>query len=92
VRSAGMCTKYERGLPEILTIHLRDVFTAIGLNFDASMSGPALTETLRPHLGPELVYELVDLAELQRFVETRSRFAVSDLRLGPHEQVCIRQC
>jgi hypothetical protein len=60
------CALCKRGaLPETVTNHLRQTLGAVVPNFEASASGPVLAARLRPHLGPELVHELVDNEQLQ---------------------------
>jgi hypothetical protein len=52
-------------MPTTVTDHLRETIVNAIPNFDVSTSGVALTETVRPHLGPDLARQLVDHDELQ---------------------------
>jgi hypothetical protein len=53
-------------MPATLTEHVRNFVTALTIpGFNASASGVALKQILSPHLTPDLVYNLVDNADLQ---------------------------
>jgi hypothetical protein len=71
-------------LPASVANHFRATIASAIPNFVAPTGVVVLTETIRSHLGPALVPELVDHDEQQALLKQDGE---SDLWLGTHEQV-----
>jgi hypothetical protein len=74
------CTMIEYSLsthtsmPAELVGRFLDMLTALNIpGFDATASGPALADTLRPHLDPDLISDLVDNDNVQQLLKKDKR-------------------
>jgi hypothetical protein len=55
-------------MPVAVVRRLRENITTVASHFDASASGVAPTEAIRPHLAPDTARKLVDREDLQHML------------------------